>query len=364
MFKSLGESPGCVGFVDAGTYIVYDTVLIPPGARIVGEALSSIIMGAGAKFSDINQPRAVVKVGNAGQTGYVEWSDMIVATRGATAGAKLIEYNLNTASGQPSGMWDVHTRIGGFAGTNLQLSQCPKTPTQQNYVNPNCIAAYMSMHITVSASNLFMENNWMWVADHDLEDDNYTQITVFAARGMLIESTAGKIWISAGGSEHHTLYQYQLVKTQNIYMGQVQTETPYYQPNPPATMPFSPVAARHDPDFVAGCGTVAPAPGAPPCAMAWGLRIISSRNIVMFGIGFYSFFNNYSTDCAQTSTPTKCQSRIFELKNVGVTAVTGVTAYNLNTIGSKSMVTRLGSDIALFSDNVAGFASNICIYKH
>jgi glucan 1,3-beta-glucosidase len=38
--------------------------------------------------------------------------------------------------------------------------------------------------------------------------------------------------------EHHTLYEYQLVGTSNIFMGQIQTETAYYQPNPPAPVPF------------------------------------------------------------------------------------------------------------------------------
>lgn len=318
-------------------------------------------MGTGAAFSNMGAPRAVVRVGSAGETGYVEWSDMIVSTRGPCAGAKLIEYNLATR-GTPSGLWDVHTRIGGFAGSNLQLAQCPTTPTQANVVNPNCIAAWMSMHITAGATNLLMENNWLWVADHDLEDANYTRINVFAGRGLYVESTAGKLWLSATGSEHHTLYQYQLFKTRDVYMSMPQTETPYYQPNPPANLPFPAVSGVNDPDFVAECRGVT-LPGS--CAMAWGLRVISSQHIVAFGVGLYSFFNNYSTSCAQADAPVKCQARIFELKNVaGGSNVAAVEAYNLNTIGSTSMITRLGTDIARFSDNVSGFAATIALYKH
>jgi len=62
----------------------------------------------------------------------------------------------------------VHTRIGGFAGSELQVTQCLKTPERQDYVNPDCIAAYMSMHVTKTASNLYMENNWFWTAEYVL----------------------------------------------------------------------------------------------------------------------------------------------------------------------------------------------------
>ena len=57
-------------------------------------------------------------------------------------------------------MWDVHTRIGGFAGSNLQTAQCEKTPdtviTLEN-LKQDCIAAYMAMHVTKSATGLYME---------------------------------------------------------------------------------------------------------------------------------------------------------------------------------------------------------------
>lgn len=52
---------------------------------------------------------------------------MIVATQGPQAGAILNEWNLSF-SGTPSGMWDVHTRIGGVKGSQLQLADCPATP--------------------------------------------------------------------------------------------------------------------------------------------------------------------------------------------------------------------------------------------
>ncbi|KAF6790375.1 glucan 1,3-beta-glucosidase [Colletotrichum sojae] len=360
-------SKNLVAFVDAGTYYVSDTVFIPPGARIVGEALASIIMGGGSKFQDITSPHPVVKVGLPGDCGSLEWSDMILSTRGAAPGAKVLEYNLNTLGDEPAGMWDVHIRVGGFAGTQQQLEQCPTTPNATvtaEGVDKNCIAAWMSMHVTKSASNLFMENCWLWVADHDLEDPDYKQVTVYAGRGMLIESAAGKIWLSASGVEHHTLYQYQLFQTRDVYLGMAQTETPYYQPNPPASIPFPRVKGYHDPDFATDCKDHDP--NGPPCEMAWGLRVIGSRNVVAFGAGLYSFFNNYSTKCCQIGAGARCQQRILDVRdgpgNCGPTE--GFEVYNLNIVGTTAMVTRDGKDVAFYKDNIAGFTAGIALYQH
>ncbi len=57
-------------------------------------------------------------------------------------------------------MWDSHFRVGGAAGTDLGLSDCPKG----NALNPKCIAASMLLHVTASASGYF-ENVWAWTAD-------------------------------------------------------------------------------------------------------------------------------------------------------------------------------------------------------
>ncbi len=187
---------GQIVFFDAGSYKVTKTLYIPPNSKIVGESYS-VILSSGPYFADINRPQPVVKVGNPDQVGTIEWSDMIVSTQGPQAGAILIEWNL-ASDGVPSGMWDVHTRIGGFSGSNLQVAQCPKTPqvaTPPTPISPLCIGAFMSMHITKSASNLYLENVWLWTADHDLEDPTSTQITVFAGRGLLVEASHGKIWL-------------------------------------------------------------------------------------------------------------------------------------------------------------------------
>jgi glucan 1,3-beta-glucosidase len=185
-------SAGQVVFFDAGTYLVTRTLSIPAGAKLVGESYS-VIMSSGSYFNNMNNPQPVVQVGTPGATGQVEWSDMIVSTQGTQAGAILIQWNLAT-SGTPSGMWDVHARVGGFVGSDQQVAQCVKTPTS-TAVNTNCIAAYMTMHITPTASGLYMENVWFWTADHDIDDSSNTQITIYNGRGLYIESAAGTFWL-------------------------------------------------------------------------------------------------------------------------------------------------------------------------
>ena len=364
-----------IAFLDAGYYKVTDTIFIPPNTRVVGEGLASVIMGVGKKFSDPSNPRPVVQIGKPGDVGFVEMSDIIVSTQGPTAGAIIIEYNLNTPAAEnmcspgspPSGLWDVHVRVGGFTGSQLQVAECPTTPDKPNYVNPACIAGYMGMHITPSARNLYMENNWIWVADHDIDDRNSTQISVYVARGMLVQGN--RIWLVGSSVEHHTLYQYQLLNASDVWMGQIQTETPYYQPSPAAPYPFTqPNTTIRDPDFTVDCqpdGTrnTLGLRGNAPCAMAWGLRILDSENVVVFGAGLYSFFNNYNTSCSTAKAGENCQARIFW---VGQDSEDGegmtVEMYNLNTIGSVSMITRGGSDMATWDQNRATFASTLAVF--
>ena len=183
-----GISKNGVVFFDAGTYRVTDTIYIPPGSRIVGEGFS-VIMSSGAAFNNINSPRAVVQVGRSGESGSVEWSDMIVSTQGPQAGAVVIEWNLAATVG--SGMWDVHTRVGGFAGSQQQLAQCPTNAA----VSPSCYTAYMLLHITKSASGAYIENCWFWTADHDLDAGNSQQISLYTGRGVLVESVNGPTWL-------------------------------------------------------------------------------------------------------------------------------------------------------------------------
>lgn len=175
-----------VVFFDQGVYKVTRTLSFPPGSRIVGEALP-VIMASGQTWADLNKPVPVIQIGKAGDTGLFEWSNMLVSTQDSTPGATLIEWNL--AADKGSGMWEVHTRIGGFADSQLQASDCPTS----GQVSTKCQAAYMSMHITKPARNAYLENVWLWTADHDLDDGQDTRISVYTGRGLLVEGQ--NVWL-------------------------------------------------------------------------------------------------------------------------------------------------------------------------
>lgn len=336
-------SSGKVLFVDAGYYKVTNTVYVPSNSKLVGEAYP-VILASGPYFGDIENPRPVVKIGDANEKGQVELSDFIVSTQGPTAGAVLFEWNLQSDPGVPSGMWDVHARIGGFKGSQLQLADCPPDPaTPRPPVNNACIAASMSMNVTRFAGGLYMENVWLWVADHDLDDIGQRQISVYAGRGIHIDNTAGPIWMYGTASEHHALYQYQVSSSTDIIMGQIQTETAYYQPNPPANIPFTPRADFGDPTFPAGC---IGSPGMTNTCSGLGLRIVDSQNVSVYGAGLYSFFNNYNQACLATAD---CQASVLALDG---SQNRDLNFYSLNTIGSQSMVTRNGANMASLSNNL------------
>lgn len=209
------------------------------------------------------------------------------------------------------------------------------------------------MHVTKTASGLYLENVWLWTADHDLEDRSSTQITIYTGRGLYIESVAGTTWLIGTAVEHHSLYQYQFANTRNIFAGQIQTETAYYQPNPDATIPFPPVALLNDPDFATSC-----AGRTGNCADGWGLRVLDSEGIRVYGAGLYSFFDNYSTTCSNAGNGETCQTSIYSLDSKS-----DVDVYNLNTIGSTSMITRDGKSLASYADNINAFPDTIALFR-
>jgi hypothetical protein len=114
-------------------------------------------------------------------------------------------------------------------------------------VNPKCAAASLLLYLTPKSS-AYIENVWVWVADHDLDVVTQDQIDVYVARGVLIESQ-GPTWLYGKASEHCALYQYQLSRAKNILLGITQTESPYYQPVPKAPHPFTPGLFADDPTF-------------------------------------------------------------------------------------------------------------------
>jgi len=160
IYASLGK----ILFVDAGSYILTSTIIIPDGAKIVGETWSQLV-ASGAYFEDASNPKVLVQVGLVGSVGSVEMQDLLFITRGPTAGLVLVEWNIQAASPGSAALWDCHVRIGGATGTRLTPAECPASTSG---VDAGCSAASLMMRLTSQASGYF-ENMWLWGADHMIE---------------------------------------------------------------------------------------------------------------------------------------------------------------------------------------------------
>ena len=191
----------------------------------------------------------------------------------------------------------------------------------------------MMFHMTPRSSG-YLENMWFWTADHDIDAPAQDMIDVFTGRSVLIESR-GPTWVHSASSEHAQLYQWQLAGAQNIYLGHIQSESPYYQAGIPSTQPYSTAGKLYmnDPNF-SNCPAVAQ-PGATEdmCNKAWALRIIQSRDVYVYGGGFYSFFKDYSDKCATTAGAEECQNRL-----VDISKSEGIWLYDIWTVGTAEVI--------------------------
>ncbi|KAK4181199.1 family 55 putative glycoside hydrolase [Triangularia setosa] len=280
-----------IAYFPADVYRVGGTVFIPTGSRVVGSSWSQI-QGSGFYFDDMNAP-------DDGDVETMEITDMLFTVKGATADAILVEWNVAANEQGAAGMWDSHVRVGGGVGTDLDIDNCLKGD-----LSDRCLCASMLLHVTAQISGYF-ENVWVWVADHDND--------------MVVYNSPDKLINQISLYAHCVIYQYQLHKAKNVYLGHIQSETPCYQPNPVAPYPFDgarPMAA--DPSFVE-CTTDS-------CKAGWGLRIIDSENIAIHGSRLYSLFRDYYQDCLNTFD---CEERILEVKGSKNVAI-----FNLFTVGT------------------------------
>ncbi|CAE7209200.1 unnamed protein product [Rhizoctonia solani] len=332
----INKFSGCkIIYFDAGTYYVTDTIKIPEGTIVVGE-IWSVIIGGGKKFADQKNPRVVIDVGKEGDRKPVQLSNLVLSARSGSAGAIVLRWNVGEPSRQEdmSGMWDVHIRLGGFVGSGVQVNNC--LATNKNHPIDECTVAFMAMHITKKAA-LYYEGGWVWTADHDLDDPTQRQIDVYSGRGILIESQ-GPVWLIGSGSEHHVLYQYNIVGAKNVYLGLIQTETPYWQPTPAPPTPFSLSKEYKDPELTAG-----PA--------AWSTVISDSSKVYIYGAGLYNFFQSYSQACLANYT---CQEQIINIDKKSE----DVVVFSLATVGLTKMLSVDSKGIIDQNDNRNGFQSN------
>ena len=265
---------GKLVFFPHGIYILTDTVVVPTGSRLVGEAWTQL-SASGAKFADAKKPRVMLQIGaKRGDKGVVQMSDFILTVADVLPGAVLMQVNAAGEKPGDVGFWNCHFRVGGAIGSKVRGEQCAKPET--------CVAARLTLHLTDKSSS-YWENVWSWTADHDLDSTGTAENGVYpaAAGGFLIESKKGtwllgmgvgkylpKIRAGGGGvsdkglaniasqTEHNVLYQVNIHKAENIFIGLQQGEAPYWQGNGTtlqAPAPWTQTLLNSDPDF-AWCG--------------------------------------------------------------------------------------------------------------
>lgn len=338
---------GDIIYFDHGAYLISDTVKIPKNIKITGE-MWPLLMATGKKFSDQTKPVPVFQVGEAGDVGDVEMSDLIIETQGPLPGAILMQWNLAGSANGAAGMWDVHFRIGGTAGTELQSDKCAKNENVTTTATPECMGAFMMLHITQTAST-YIENCWFWVADHELDLTDHKQINIFNGRGVLIESQK-PVWLWGTASEHSILYNYQISNAQNVFLGVAQSETAYFQGNPPAPQGATVLEGFLDPDFDKTCDG-----SSDTCARTWGLRVTNSSSVYVYGTGLYSFFNNYGQKCVSANN---CQDNMISIEGS-----TGVHLYGVSTKASVNMISVDGQSAVLDKDNRNNFCAAIAKFE-
>jgi len=161
----------------------------------------------------------------------------------------------------------------------------------------------------------------------------------------LVESH-GPVWLWATAPEHSTLYQYRFYHAENVFGATLQTETPYYQPQPKAPEPFTGAYALPDDPTFTYCSAKSAT-----CAYAWGMEVIGSSNLMFYGAGFYSWFQWYNQACLRLEA---CQERLVRVINSN-----NIFIINLYTKGTISMIQANSNSDVLALQNMDGFLGTI-----
>jgi glucan 1,3-beta-glucosidase len=89
----LQQFAGCrIIYFPAGTYIVTNTIFVPAGSIIVGDAYASAISAVGSQFWNPDAPVTMFQVGNLGDVGVAQISDMVFTVADVLQGCKLVSW--------------------------------------------------------------------------------------------------------------------------------------------------------------------------------------------------------------------------------------------------------------------------------
>ncbi|RFU25957.1 hypothetical protein B7463_g10389, partial [Scytalidium lignicola] len=258
----INSNVGKIIYFPYGVYRISDTLVIPPGSILQGEAWASI-RAAGTVWKDQTAPKAVVQFGSASDSITSQMMDFIIEPGHVYEGAKMVEVLGDVA------MYDVVMRIGGSQASSALSSSC-------NDVSNPCRAAFISLHVTTSGSGYF-ENVWGWGADHAVDGGGVS--AVGSGRGALIESTRPSFFVGVA-MEHHVFYAFKTTNAQNVFFGMLQTEGPYWQTSSVAPSTWGVNSAYHDPNF-SNC-----AAGDIHCRLQFDMHVDGGSHIFSYGTAF------------------------------------------------------------------------------
>ena len=332
---------GCkILFFPAGAYIVTNTLFFPVGSRVVGEGGYGVqISASGTRFKQQSAPIPLIQVGNKGDKGIAQFSDLIFTVADILPGCILLEVNMAGNNQGDVGFWNTHYRIGGAAGSLVE-TQCGSVPA-------NCLATFLIMHLSTSSS-AYIENMWGWTADHDLDGVSTERIST--GRGFLIEATTAT-WLHGTASEHNTLYQYSFRNAQNVFVGMQQSETPYWQGTGSPSLapaPWTVNTTYGDPTF-SNC-----AAGDALCRMAWFNHIDGSSNLFIYGSGFWVFYNDYNS----------CSNNGCQTNGCYVSNTTSLYWYVVNTRSVLNMIYNDGAALVTTNNNPGSWGGCVAAFLY
>ncbi|PIA90493.1 Glucan endo-1,3-beta-glucosidase [Cercospora beticola] len=267
-------SAGKIAYLPFGVYRVDQTLTIPPGTILFGNGWSTI-QGVGNSFKEESNPRPVVQVGAPGSTGTAEIHDIHVNAGEQLPGAILVQVNMAGAPGDVV----IHNSLITLGGTlNTGLSCGGKN---------NCAAAYLGLHLS-STSSAYINNAWVWVADHAVDHANVGTDTA-GKGGVLVEATKGT-WLTGLGSEHWWYYNLGYNKASNVFVSMLQSETNYQEgnsqngsgaPSDPPPGPFTPTSSDPSWDHCNNAPAV--------CRMTMNQWFKGGSNIVSYASASWNF---------------------------------------------------------------------------
>ena len=205
---------GGVVFLPGGVYKVSQPLTIPSGVTLIGEAWSEIQASAGAAaWKDAANPQPMLRLtaGGAGSGPLLSNLMLTVGGSHSTSGDRDLPGCIIVQWEHPNAtFYDVHWRVQNAAHTSLKM---------------------------IAGSGGWMENSWIWVADHDIDGQTNTDglITVKVPYGLVMASTEPSYLVGVA-IEHHFESNFNLTHAARATLIMAQTETPYWQIPPTSWM--------------------------------------------------------------------------------------------------------------------------------